>query len=296
MKPPDRTSPSPPRGTGPDRAAAHQNEPEGRITRSMRRRLEAPPEGEEARPRARRRNAILPNPGGPDNAFAAAAAMRRPGPASSTAQASAAPRMVDVMVSVTENMIGSIYLASGRVRTTHFAGPGAMMRDTNRIQRFNIDVAMANAAFQAAQPGVLAEVMASVDRSLPQREQRLQFEEGMFDRRDAWLAEVLQNNDEMPDWAQRISDPSSLPDIDAPRSRPERRLFEVLDRSHGGPPSTHISRGEMVRMTIPRHTLTVIGDALAQIEHVRDPVRRNEIFFDYLGTHAPDLADRIRRP
>jgi hypothetical protein len=295
MNPPDRTSP-PQRGTGPDRAAARQDEQDARLTGNLRRRLEAPPEGEEARPRARRRNAMLPHHGGAGNAFAAAAAMQHPGPVSAAARAVVRPRMETVMVSVSDNMIGSIYFTNGRVRTTHASGPERIREDPNRIHRFNINMSLANAAFMAAQPEAIAQVADTLDWSLPTNMLRQLMYDGVYDRRDAWFAEVLQHNDQLPAWAEQISGPEGLPDIDAPRPNRGTQLIEVLDGAPGTPPHVHTSRGEMVQMTLPRQSLEMIVVAFHAIEHVQDPQRRNEIFFSVLAKYAPDLANRIRRP
>jgi hypothetical protein len=212
------------------------------------------------------------------------------------ARAGDAQPTLDVLVSVRNRSVGSVYLPYGRVRTTHFAGPGVSVHPPTSILRFNIDMPGASAAFQRARPDALNEVTAARDRSLPPDQQRMAVADAFLDLRDAWVAGVLTAAAEMPDWAQSVTGPESVGHMDDVQPGSGRVLFEVYDLGPGRAPRTHVSRGEMARMPISQQTLAAIGRAIELIEDVHDPVRRNEIFYDYLGSHAPDFAEVIRRP
>ncbi len=256
----------------------------------FRRHLEADPAGQQRSVRQRRRNALLPNPGGPADIFAEAGAR------TTVRHVATAQETQDVLVSVRDRKVGSVYLPFGRVRTTHFAGPGASVMPPDSILRFNIDHRAALDAFRQARPDALDRATEMRDRSLPPDRQRMAVADAFLDMRDAWIAEILSAADTPPAWASRVTGPESVDHIDDLDPGSDRVMFEILDQGPGQAPRTHVSRGEMARMPMSAQTLMAIGRALDLIENVRDPVRRNEIFYDYIGSHAPDLADVIRRP
>jgi hypothetical protein len=243
-----------------------------------------------------RRNALEPNPGLRTQLFAEAAERQTIPPARAAAAPDVADSVSDVLVSVHNRNIGSVYFPHGRVRTTHHAGPGMSVLPPGTILRFNINHAEAMQAFRDARPEALNQALTWRDRTQPPEVQRLAVENEYLDERDAWLGELLSNPETLPTWAQAVTGPESVGHVDDVPQNSDRVLFEVYDRGPERGLGTHISRGEAARMPMAQSTVTAISEAVRLTEHIQDPVRRNEAFYDYLGSHAPDFAMMIRRP
>ena len=272
--------------------AANRNDGDARMDRNLRRQLDAEPDQPVRNVRARRRGALLANPGGP-NIFAEAALLPVPRPV--TTNRAAGP-VSNVLVSVSDNLIGSVYLPGGRVRTTHYAGPAVSQGDPASILRFNIDRNAAIAAFRDANPAIVGQITAVNDQNLSREQRIARARDAYVDSWLAWMAEELRNDREHPDWAHPVTGPESVASIADARSDSGRVLFEVFDRGPDQSPGTHISRGEMVWMPMEQQTLDAIFAAIEQLDPGASPEQQNERFYNYLGSNAPDFARRIRRP
>jgi hypothetical protein len=263
----------------------------------MRERLETQPEGAGTPGSAGQRVDLRGTSGVSDNPFAAAAGMqqhRRHWPSIHSARdARPAGELVNVMVSVSENMIGSIYLSDGRLRTTHQKGPATRAFGEEHLQRFNIDLALAHSAFLRESP-----IARAVDRALledPHSESRKEMQSSIHNLRKAWFVEKLQSGLWLPTWAQQVLTPEDLPEIGAQIPNPHRRCVEIISLGPHFAQAIHISRGELVRMTLPAETLTAIGNAVSLAEEEPDVSRRNQIFLDHLEENASLVANWFRR-
>lgn len=296
MDPTDPTSNAPGGPPQANRDAAQATTARARADARFNRQLE-----QEAQPlprrSARRRNALQPNPGLQVQLFAeAAAGLTLPQGRGPTAPLPAADNILDVLVSVRNRNVGSVYFPDGRVRTTHHAGPGLGLFPPGTILRFNINHTEAMQAFQAARPEALNQAWALRDRSQTPEVQREAVQNEFLDERNAWLGEILSNPETVPAWAEAVTGPDSVSHVDDVPRDSQRVLFEIYDRGPERAPTTHISRGQAARMAMPQSTVAAITEALRLIEHIRDPDRRNEVFYDYVDSHAPDFALMIRRP
>ena len=293
----DPTDPTSNAAGGPsqaDRDAAQAARGRARADDRFNRQLERQAEPEPRR--AQRRNALEPNPGLRAQLFAEAAAGQALPAGRAAAAPAAADTIADVLVSVRNRNVGSVYFPHGRVRTTHHAGPGLGVFPAGTILRFNINNTAAMQAFVAARPEALNQALALRDRSQPRDVQRAAVLNEFLNERDAWLGEILSDPTTVPAWADAVTGPESVGHVDdVPQDSP-RVLFEIYDNGPETRPTTHISRGEAARMPMAQSTVAAITEALRLIEHVRDPDRRNTAFYDYVGSHAPDFALMIRRP
>ncbi len=296
MDPTDPTSNAPggppPANANDARAARAQARADDRFNRQLEQEAQQLP-----RRSARRRNALQPNPGLQAQLFAEAAAGRTLAQARGAAAAPpAADTVSDVLVSVRNRHVGSVYFPNGRLRTTHHAGPGLGLFPPGTILRFNINYNEAMQAFRAARPEALNQALDLRDRSQPPEAQRQAVQTEFLNQQDAWIGEILSNPETVPTWAEAVTGPDSVSHIDDVPPDSQRVLFEIYDRGPERAPTTHISRGQAARMAMPQSTVTAITEALRSIEHMTDPVRRNAAFYDYIGSHAPDFANMIRRP
>ena len=206
------------------------------------------------------------------------------------------PPPINVLVSVNDGLIGSIYFPTGRVRLTHPNGPGMELKEPGAVQRFNINREQSNRAFIADPNNGLAQIRAAIDPELPYGEREMALGRAYQDRFDQWLANTLWNNAQPPDWAATIDGPGSVPRIDNVERNSGLSLYEVFANSQGRPNSSHFSRGEAAYIPMRPSTLDTIEEALRRITHIADPAQKNRVFYDHIREHAPDLADKISRP
>ncbi len=295
MNPLDRTS-LPHQGTTPNPAAARESGQLGQMTVGMRERLEFRPEGDRPVASTAQRVDVGRSPGLPDNPFAAAAEMqqqRRIWPSVDSVRDPRPPgELVDVMVSVSDNQIGSIYLSDGRMRTTHLHGPESIRHEEGSVQRFNVDFKRAYEAFLDNDPNARAREK-ELD-ALPVGAERKKLEKALEQDHKVWVVDALRSGLFPPDWAQPVSTPQDVPEIGTHRTAPDHFLLEVIYRGPFLPPKTHLSRGELVRMTLPADTLRVIGDAVSRSQAEPDSAQRNQVFSTHIAEHADHMAKWFR--
>lgn len=265
----------------------------------VRRQLDAadpadPPVARNVRPR---RDAMAPPHAFQQGVFAEAAAAL-PVPRERAAPAAAAPAQqnVDLIASISDNRIGSVYFPEGRMRTTHYAGPEISGSPPAGILRFNINVNQSWEQFHRAQPNFMDWAAINVDPDLPAEQRAYQLSEHVLDMREEWMAHTLRQSDPLPAWAQPVTTPDSVEPAEAINPEDGRVLFEIYTPAPGGEVSWHTSRGVAARISLPQPTISALTEAFRQIEGVTDVNERNSRFYDYLSIHAPDFARMIRRP
>ncbi len=249
------------------------------------------------RPQQRRRNALALGTDPQQDVFGAANASLRQRRSARLASQAGAP--VALVASVREGALGSIYFDNHRIRTTHFAGPGRSTEPTTPTLRFNIDQSRATDEFLNTQGRRFMEALVELE-DVPENAQFETFlTHRMLDARDRWMAQQLQDrsaNNDIPDWAAPVTGPENLPEATDPNLPPGQVLFEVMPRGGDTPPEHHISRGMATQITLSQAEIDALHGALEETRGQHDVNRRNERFFDYLGSHAPRLAEIVRRP
>lgn len=180
-----------------------------------------------------------------------------------------------------DRKIGSLYFDDGtRIRTTHRDGP-ARKDPPGRTLRFNVDERAAHreywrARHRASAPGRRVECF------------------------DAWLvSRLLEGNaDARPPWASPVAGPESA--FDATRDAPPSGviLFEIFHSPDGELAGWHASRGIAARLETDRRTLSVLHAALDWLSRkgITDAAARNEAFYAFVASRAPDFAVNMRKP
>lgn len=287
---------------GPGRPAPAGNAPEAPPAAEgarFRRRLDAadpvdPPAARNVRPR---RNALAPTSAFQQGVFAeAAAALPMPPGRAAPAVAAPPPPNVDLVASISDNRIGSVYFDEGRMRTTHFAGPQISGSPPAGILRFNINVNQSWEHFMQARPDIMDWAAVAVDPDLPADMREVALSEYVLDSREFWMAQTLRRNAPLPEWAQPVTTPDSVEPASDISPDDGRVLFEIYQAAPGEAVRWHTSRGVAARISLPPQTIAALNEAFSLIDGVTDVAERNRLFYDYLGTHAPDFARMIRRP
>ena len=205
-------------------------------------------------------------------------------------------RAMNVLVSVRNGAIGSVYTASGRIRMVHEDGPKSATFRPENVQRFNIDYQSALDDFFFKVEDNFTRADARVDPDLEGSERAAAFKNAYLTIHDLWMADMLCQGGQTPDWAQRVTGPEGLSHVDNLEPTAEKFLFEVYTFDDGSLNHSHISRGEAAYLPLDRETRTAIRDALSLTRGLVSPADKNQVFFDHLVAHAPDFAQRLAKP
>lgn len=212
-----------------------------------------------------------------------------------TRRGSPSPTAIDVLVSVRDNKIGSIYSSTGRIRTTHGQGPAKESHGSENILRFNINYAEAKKAFALDAAKEIRKAQSSIPWHLPKQRKEEAKERIFVNLSHSWIAAALKVSEVTPSWASKVTGPGDVRHIDDVEKDTDQHLFEIYTHKSGRTKQTHISRGEAAYISIEKSTLDKIEKALEQIDPKWTAYNKNRAFYDYLQEHAPEIADKIRQ-
>lgn len=229
-------------------------------------------------------------------AEAASLQVQRSVSTAAVARQSAASTTSDVLVSVRDNLIGSLYLTFGRVRTTHNKGPELSIRAPESILRFNVKETRSLAAYQSAVPDFEQRTVAMRDRYIHQTSRQISMKSAQSILHQEWMSEALLKSETPPDWAQAVAGPESVGRVDDLPAGSDTRLFEIYKMGANRKPKLHLSRGMAARLTVTKQTMDAIAVAVDLAAKAGRSAERNRVFYDYLREHAPEFALMIREP
>ena len=182
-----------------------------------------------------------------------------------------------LVASVTGGKIGSIYFDTGRIRTTHGAGPAREDHSTDTITQFNVDENQAVRVFQRTQPKLWKK-----------------YQWGAFDE---WLAKALNKTPvkSLPAWIRKIDGPGDADVLDPTRDS-GLKLFEIFTRM-GRVVGWHPSRGAAVRFETHKQAVSVLNAAIDKADAAGGDARaRNEVFYSFVQSRLPEFVAYLRRP
>lgn len=205
----------------------------------------------------------------------------------------------ELIASIKDGKIGSVYFLDGRIRTTHGHGPELDIDDPRQTSvRYNLDMNVARRIFANANPGLFTRLKKTTPWRLKKRvreERAYKLYDKAFKR---WLSRALLNtpNDALPMWVVPVTRPDEAFDLTgAPPAN--LTLFEVFKKvSNGRVMGWHPSRGIAAKFETNKQVVSVLKAALAHIEGVDNVNQRNARFYDFILHRIPDLAAKIRRP
>lgn len=211
---------------------------------------------------------------------------------------------VELIASVKDGKIGSIYFLDGRIRTTHGSGPEL---DINKLgsgsERYNLDMGVARRIFDGANKSLYKKLFKAISKDkktkkLP-KQTREQLAAKEYDRSfKRWLSKQLVDtpNDKLPMWIVPVTRPDEAYDLSVPP--PDNlSLFEVFKHvSNGRVLGWHPSRGIASKFETNKQVVSVLKAAIAHIDGVTDINQRNTLFYNFIANRLPDFAAQIRRP
>ncbi|MGC3938332.1 hypothetical protein ACOTTU_11070 [Roseobacter sp. EG26] len=181
------------------------------------------------------------------------------------------PAPVPAILSMDGDKIGSVYFDDGRIRTTHVAGPEDERGGHGMIERYNIDIALAEATHAA-------EVKAGTHDGL--------------DDFNEWASVRLWNSDTHP-WV--IAKLPNAEDMVAGPAPAGTILFENFGSADGAYEGYHPSRGAAVKEMMAPSDIAALEVAIAAVGD-GNASKKNRDFFKKLLEESPELAARMRLP
>ncbi|WP_318166586.1 hypothetical protein [Roseobacter sp.] len=208
---------------------------------------------------------------------------------------------VKLIASVKDGLIGSIYFANGRIRTTHGHGPELSKHDPKKTttHQFNIDIKVAYKLFSDRNRGLFKLLYDATDPKKGDEERRTEASDQYRRTRKLWLSNYLINTpvDKLPDWVTPVPSHESAFDTEAADPPDNLTLFEVFKRvSNGKVQGWHPSRGIAAKFETNKQVVSVLKAAILHIHGVTDTNERNTKFYDFIKKRLPDFAKQIRRP
>jgi len=209
---------------------------------------------------------------------------------------------VQVMASVRDGVIGSIYLDNWRIRTTHYAGPAIEAAPTTGQQRFQIDEAEAFAEYLATHPGEEQRAEMALDHRLTRAQRRASIQHFLSDNYLQWASNTLRaaggDPTQTPNWATQINTPDDAAPFDTDEAIPRGdTLFEITTEPPApGRRGYHTSRGAPRSIELTRGDIRTLQEAVNLSRMERSIPRANDVFYNHVGSHAPDLARQLRLP
>lgn len=186
-----------------------------------------------------------------------------------------APDPVPVILSMDGAMIGSVYFETGRIRATHPSGPADERGEHEYIERFNIDMALAEEAYELA-------VEAEEHEGLPLNH---------------WISDKLWDSADQPWVLEQIGRAEDMEEGPAPANA---TLFENFGEFTGEEDNVnlaghHPSRGAAIKEMMPTSDVRALETAVEQAKKGTG-TEKNRAFYVSLLKNAPQLALRVRMP
>ncbi|MCV3273727.1 hypothetical protein [Roseobacter sinensis] len=195
-----------------------------------------------------------------------------------------------LMCSTDNGKIGSIYFEGGRVRTTHKSGPTTSKHPADRTFQYNID---RDAAWDRFVKSGGKRRILKAERKKPKADRVS--ENRLFNR---WIAQQLKGKKvkATPAWAKLLESPDDAFETPAEADASKLKLFEVMLKPNTKIQSKHPSRGAATQIVIKRSDLEKLKGVGQLMSGEKDPRTANELFYEYVRKHIPDLLKFIRHP
>ncbi len=251
--------------------------------------------GDDATRNVRRRtSALAHNAGTQTQLFAEAAGLQSRASRTPASIHPPSSELKDVLVSIRDGFVGSVYFPFGRVRTTHKMGPTLKTNMTATSMRFNIKEAQSLAAFKSAVPDFEEQTLARMERYFRERGTIKSYDRALLGLHQKWMTEILQQPGPVPEWAQAVTGPDSVGRAEDARLDNDTVLFEIIGGRADGRNEVHLSRGMAARLPMTEETIVAIRAAVDLAERAGPPAERNRVFYNHLRENAPEFARMIR--
>lgn len=210
---------------------------------------------------------------------------------------------VKLIASIKDGLIGSIYFANGRIRTTHSHGPKVSKHDPAKVStsQYNIDRSAAWQLFHAKNNVnlIFRLLYSQTDQSDTADDRREEAEHLLDKTYKRWLSDYLVNTpvDRLPNWVTPVPGHDDAFDTDAADPPNNITLFEVFTKvSNGKVQKWHPSRGIAAKFETNKQVVSVLKAAIRHIDGVTDLNERNTKFYDFIKERLPVFANQIRKP